>query len=426
MVSQYISVDWVKDEILKKYSCIEQIVYAGRLNILLNECHQYLNLYETLCAQLLNVKKPFLSDKNHIAEAIYYTTQSDYEKKLSNLTYYRGNCSAFSIIFKSILTRFQNSNIQESALRKLRGLTLKHIRDSLRLLNHYQFSTGNNKLFNISLTNNPDFSLYYDTCEQIIFGEENFDDYSDQSEVTPALIRVMIELRIKWSMGISGYMVSQKPGNMSDFFEVYRSFVNQQKVIIDPRLDIIKRIYEWGNIYIHTGIRPYTWLTGFATNILKPLFYGKTHRLSGVRVESLAIIYEFWDELKNHYIKRSDNKGIDVKIFPYVPGFICTDKTFSSIPCKNHYAIYEDVVLKSEINKAIVVYNMKCILGEGIPVIGNALYERVRNSYISLREHEIRERAYFLWLKKDIPLWDADHDWYCAIEDDIAYLPKPA
>lgn len=420
------TIDWVKDEILKKYSCVEQIVYAASLNTLLNECHQYLNLYETLCAQVLNLNKPFISNEIQIAEAIYYTTQSDYERKLLNLTYYRGNCSAFSIVFRSILTRFRDEAIQESALRKLRGLTLKHIRDSLRLINHYQASAEKNELFNIYLTNNPDFSIYYDTCDQIIFGEANFDDYSDQSEVTPALIRVMIELRLKWSMGISGYMVSQKPGNMSDFFEVYRSFVNQQKVIIDPRFDIIKRIYEWGNIYIHTGTRSYSWVTGFAVNILKPLFYGEKHRLSGVRVESLATIYEFWDELKNHYISRSHDKRVDVKIFPYTPGFICTDKTFSSIQYKNHYAIYEDVMLKSGLDKAIAAYNMKCILREGISAIGNALYERVRNSYISLREQEIRERAYHVWLKRDLPLWDADCDWYCAIEDDIAYLPKPA
>ncbi|BAU64321.1 hypothetical protein STA3757_16930 [Stanieria sp. NIES-3757] len=334
------TIDWVKDEISKKYSCIKQIVYYRRLNCLRHECYQYLNLYKTLCTHVLNFSKPFLSNPIQVAEAIYYTTPSDYERKLANLSYYRGNCSAFNLLFQSILNRLPNRTIEKSASRKLRGLILKYITDSLRLINHYQISIGQNELFNLFLTNNPDFSLYYDTCEQIIFGEVEFDDYSDQSEVTPALIRVMIELRLKWSMGISGYIVGQTPGNMSDFLEVYRCFVNKQKVIVDPRFDIVKRIYEWGNIYIHTGTRSYIWLTGLAVDILKPLFYGQCHRLSGVRVESLATIYEFWDALKQHYINRSYQQKIDVKIFPYKPGFICTDKAYKAIPCRNHYAIY--------------------------------------------------------------------------------------
>jgi hypothetical protein len=418
------TINWVEDEIIKKYSCILQIVHAGKLNTLLNECHQYLNLYETLCAKVLKFEKPFLPDKMHIAEAIYRTKLDD-ESEKSNRTYYRANCSAFSIVFNDILNRFRDQTIQESALRKLRGLTIKHIRDSLRLINHYQDSIRQDKLFAVHLTNSPDFSIYYDTCEQIIFGEASFDDYSDQSEVTPALIRVMIELRLKWSMGIDGYLVNKKPGNMSDFFEVFDSFEKHRKVIINPRYDIVKKIYKWGNTYVHTGTRSYTWLTGFALDILKPLFYGEKHRLSGVRVESLATIYAFWDELKNHYVSRSHDKLVDVKISPYTPGFICTNITFSSIPCKNHYAIYENAMQESGCCKDIAVYNMKCILREGIPSIGNVLYERVRNSYISLREYEIRERAYYLWLRRDMPLWDDDCDWYYAIEDDIAYLPKP-
>ena len=351
--------DEFKNEIFQKYCHIQEIVYSERLRTLFDECQHYLNLYESLCTQVLGFSKPFLSNKLQIAEAIYYNTLSDYEKKRTNIAYYRGNCSAFSILFKDIIDRFQgfrDETIQESESRKLRGLISKHIGDSLLLINHYQASIGKDQLFNIYLTNNPDFSLYYDTCEQIIFGEANFDDPSDQSEVTPALIRVMIELRLKWSIGISGYIVNQSPGTMSIFIEVYNSFVDEKKVIVDLRFDIVKRIYGWANIYIHTGTRSYSWLTGFAVIILKPFFYGQSHRLSGVRVASLATIYEFWDALK-HYFNPSPDKEVDVKILPYKPGFICTDKNYSPIPCRNHYAIYEDVMSKAGSNKAIAEYN---------------------------------------------------------------------
>ena len=67
---------------------------------------------------------------------------------------------------------------------------------------------------------------------------------------------------------------------------------------------------------------------------------------------------------------------------------------------------------------------MKCILEQGIQTIGHALHKRVRNSYISLREQEIRKRVYYRWLQRGMQLWEADRDWYFAIEEDIEDLSK--
>ncbi|MBD2458177.1 DUF2934 domain-containing protein [Nostoc sp. FACHB-87] len=417
----------MKEQILEKYFFIEQISYSGNLETLITECQQYLSLYEALCTQILGFNKAFLSNKIQIAESIYYTTPSDYENKINNIAYYRGNCSAFNLVIRNILERLQSQNIRNSASVKMRGLIRKCILNSLLLMNDYSNMKDKNILFpEISLTKNPDYSLYYDTCEQIIFGELQFDEPSDQSEVSPVLIRVMIELRLKWSMGISGYIVSKSPGNMSDFLEVYRTFINSNKISVHPRFDVVKRIYEWGNIYIHTGIRSYSWLTEFAVNLLAPLFYGEHHRASGIRVESLATIYEFWDALKNYYIKRLDNKELKIEIFAYQPGFICTDKNYRHIHFRNHYKIHEEIIANLCLsNSASAAYNMKCILQEGVETIGSSLYERVRNSYISLRENEIRERAYYLWKSRGMQLWDADRDWYVAIKEDIISLSKP-
>jgi Protein of unknown function (DUF2934) len=423
------TIDLIVEQVLSKYNCIEKISYSGNIRTLANECEEYLHLYENLCSQVFRWKSQksfFITDPNSIAEKIYYETFNDYERKLKNVEYYRGNCSAFNITFRNVLDRLQANSLQELASKKLRGLIRKYARDSLRLINHYQKSKGNNPLFEVSLTRNPDYSLYYDTCKQIIFGEGNFDDPSDQSEVSPALIRIMIELRLKLSMGISGYLVSGSPGNMSEFLEVYNYFIKSNKINVSLRFDLIDRIYKWGNIYIHTGIRSYSWLTGFAINLLNPLFYGEKHRLSGVRVQSQATIYEFWDELKHHHIKRSHNKEIKVDIQPYIPGFICTDNNCKPIPCRNHYAIYENSLSAADSGYQIeAAYEMKCILQEHIQTIGNSLYERVKKSYVYLREKEIRERAYDLWLHRGSPLWYADCDWCAAIEDDINSLSTP-
>ncbi len=434
------TIDCIKEQILEKYSCINKILHYKNqyscidkmchdknLKILTNKCQQYLNLYEDLCFQVLGYKNPFTDKKNLVAEAIYYGTLSHYKQKIKTQNYYRGNCSAFNIVMQNIIVRLQNKSIQESTSRKLKGLIRKCLYDSLRLIDDYQKKNNNTPFFSTYLTNNPDYSLYYDTCEQIIFGEGNFDDSSDQSEVTPTLIRVMIELRLKWSMGISRYLVSSSPGNMSQFLEVYKQFIENNKIIVALQFDTIKKIYEWGNIYVHTGTRSYAWLTPFTTNLLEPLFYGKQHRWSGVMVESQATIYEFWDRLKENYIQRSDNKKIKVEIQPYIPGFICTDKNYKPIPCKNHYYFYENSLSKVSSGSQIeAAYKMKCILQEGIQTIGNSLHKRAKESYVTLRKQEIRERAYYLWLKKGATLWDAETDWYNSIKDDIEFLQKPS
>lgn len=419
------NIDWTKEQILIKYDCINKLSYGKNTNILTNECQQYLDLYKALCVQVFRLRKPCLDNQIYIAQSIYFT-HSDYKKKTENLAYYRGNCSAFDIVLRHILKKLQDQSTQELTSKKLRGLIRRYLLDSLRLINHYQSKVENItdqslQHFQISLSNNPDYSLYYDTCEQIVFGEVDFDDPSDQSEVSPALIRIMIELRLKWSMGISGYMVSNSPGNMNAFFEVYKSFIDAEKIIISSDFDVVKRIYEWGNIFIHTGIRSYAWLTGFAINLLNPLFYGEKHRASGVRVLSQATIYEFWDNLKDHYIQRSNNKDINIEIFPYKPGFVCTYQNFDSFLYHNHYSIYEDCL--SEIasgDKVRAIDKMRWILQQGVQTIGNSLYERVKSKYVDLRTKEIKERAYYLWLRRASHTQDADCDWYTAIEEDIA------
>lgn len=420
-------IDQIVEQVYSKYQYIEKISYSEDIDKLAKECQDYLLLYKELCTKVLGFRNPFLSDINSIAEAIYYNTLVDYEKKRQTSAYYRGNCSAFNKVIQNVLDRLQQENSSQTLISiKLRGLIRKYMMDSLRLINHYQDSNENERLFQVSLTNNPDYSLYYDTCKQIIFGELHFNDPSDQNEVSSALIRVMIEFRLKWSMGISGYTVSGLPGNMSEFIKVYSTFVSSQKITVVPQFDLIKRIYMWGNIYIHTGIRSYAWLTGLALNLLSPLFYGEKHRLSGVRVQSQATIYEFWDELKHHYIKRSEKKELKVQIEGYNPGFICTDNNYEPIPCINDYARYEKILSGANSGYHIeTAYNMKCILEKGIETLGNSLYNRVKESYVSLREKEIRQRAYYLWLQKGSSFWDANHNWCTAIEDDINYLPKP-
>ena len=197
------------EEVFLKFNIIRDISFSENLKSLIKEYQEYLTLYEKLCNQVFfKCKKPntFISKNNEIAQQIYYNTLQDYEKKGIDFAYYRGNCSAFYIVMRNLIDRLQKDSLQKSASIKLRGLIEKYIHDSLRVINHYQESKGKRQLFPVYQTNNPDYSLYYDTCQQIIFGEVEFENPSDQSEVTPALIRVMIELRLKWSMGISGYM----------------------------------------------------------------------------------------------------------------------------------------------------------------------------------------------------------------------------
>ena len=169
----------------------------------------------------------------------------------------------------------------------------------------------------------PDYSLFYDACYQLIHGGNRFQDPSEKNDVSPVLIRVMLELRLKWGLGIFGIFEDKKPiVGMSKFFDVLKEFEQSGNIKLAVRRDLIERLYNWGNIFIHGGIRSYAWLPGIALECLAPLFNGDSiHRYCGIQVTSKQnTLDEFKEALRKKIVGKDSNiTNIVIEPYPFSP-----------------------------------------------------------------------------------------------------------
>ncbi len=286
----------------------------------------YLETYQKFCYEVFGVN-PILNNDNQIIELIFYRNSDDFGKKKVLREYYRANVSALLILSKKIIAKIECSLSIETDSQdtktniQYRSLIIRLLNDSLILINDYHknFKVENFEYFSSYLSKIPDYSLFYDTCYELIHGGNPFQDPSEKNDCSPVLIRVMLELRLKWGLGILGIFEDKKPiVGMSKFFDVLKEFEESGKIKLAVRRDLIERVYSWANIFIHGGIRSYSWLPGIALECLEPLFNGNSiHRYCGIQVTSKKNTLDEFKEALIKEIAGKDSNTTKIVIEPY-------------------------------------------------------------------------------------------------------------
>ena len=91
-------------------------------------------------------------------------------------------------------------------------------------------------------------------------------------------LRIMIEIKIKYALGIIGLQNIQDnsfiPIQLSRIFDTLDDYIKNKKVIFSIDYSCLKHIYEWTNIYIHSGFNLYTWYPFIFEEYLRPFFNG--------------------------------------------------------------------------------------------------------------------------------------------------------
>jgi hypothetical protein len=146
-----------------------------------------------------------------------------------------------------------------------------------------------------------DFTLYQ-LLPQLIFGQVSFHSYIEREPfVSIAIIRQIIELRIRKAFGIMGVYDrakdSYEPFALGQIFDEVKK--HQSEIDFAVPLNNIIRINGWSNIFMHSGMKDYTWTPIFVYCYLHELIKGKQEGNSWSSTSGIKLKQETLDKIIN-------------------------------------------------------------------------------------------------------------------------------
>ncbi|VVE57435.1 hypothetical protein PHO31112_05194 [Pandoraea horticolens] len=241
---------------------------------------QGIQLFKDAFAQETNHSVPDLPDERLIEQA-YPKGLNEIDKKQAQQAFYASNAKIFSetcawiaegVINASTDARSEPFAYQHYSL--LRNLAL----DAQTLLDDWAALTQETPaMYGIWKNSLHDFFQISHAAEQLMFGGSPFFAFADlATDSGAALLRVALETRIRFGFGLLGVLDRSNqtvlPLNMSKVLAAIKLHESKFKLAIP--LQHIERIYSWSNIYVHVGLKHFTWSPIFALKYLNPLLRG--------------------------------------------------------------------------------------------------------------------------------------------------------
>lgn len=249
--------------------------------------NEELRWYEEEALTLLGKKRlPSIND-DQIIEQMLAKSPNDEKKKLDQPTYYIANVVAYLKVCRELLQPdfikhfevVQGAEMDELVVynyhRLFRGLLI----DSLVLLNEYAVRIKSVKEpYGCGKNLCQHHMTMYQSLRQSIFGQASFHSFVEvEPNLAISIIRQIVELRVRRAFGILGWFQpttqSFEPLAMSKLFEEINKHKND--VDLSVPLECLIRIYGWSNIFLHTGIKEYSWKPLVVKEYLKEFCLGK-------------------------------------------------------------------------------------------------------------------------------------------------------
>ena len=122
-----------------------------------------------------------------------------------------------------------------------------------------------------------DFTLYQ-LLPQTLFGQVSFHSFIEREpNISIALIRQIVELKMRHGFGVLGIYDKVKDSFEPLPMSVLLEEINKHKAAIDfaiPFENVI-RINGWANIFMHTGLKDYTWTLVYVYRYLHEFIKGR-------------------------------------------------------------------------------------------------------------------------------------------------------
>ena len=224
---------------------------------------------------------PETNADNRIGAAIP-KSWSDYREKMKNDAYYRAHAEMFITEMDYITSRvpqkcddptagFAYGNVQ----RFVKDVLL----DSVQLFadwgDHRAAVPG---AFGVVKNIKVHPVNFFHGARQTIYGHGSIGlSFSDNhAELAIATIRQAFEIRLRWAFGVMGKEAINDgafhPVAISELLEVLA------KHSVDVKMPVplynLRRINQWANLYMHSGMRPYAWTPPRVLDYLRPLLVG--------------------------------------------------------------------------------------------------------------------------------------------------------
>ena len=153
-------------------------------------------------------------------------------------------------------------------------LILKNIMQDLdQLKNLYSIEIENDLSYPASVNRPTHIMELHNVLRQALYGNISFVDYETAAPI--AVIRQIIELRIRRAIGVLSYIDESSnniyPLKMTKVFEIIKKYPD---ISFPNQLTYLERIYQWSNLYIHSGKVDFAWITFFLEKYLRPLSFG--------------------------------------------------------------------------------------------------------------------------------------------------------
>jgi len=166
-----------------------------------------------------------------------------------------------------------------------------------------------------------DFTLYQ-LLPQIIFGQVSYHAFIEREPfVSIALIRQIIELRIRRAFGIMGVYDKAKdsfePMPLGQIFDEIKK--HQSEIDFAIPLSNVIRLNGWSNIYMHSGMKDYTWTIIFVYRYLHEFIKGRTNGNSWSANSGIRLKQETLDNIAKGLESTIKNYNINLELFKSMP-----------------------------------------------------------------------------------------------------------
>lgn len=254
------------------------------------------------------------------------TSPKDLSKKLTQKQYYscNGQCAYMVItrIFdEKLYKNLKDSNCPEFVKNNYAHILKYFLLDIMDMANAYQVNImGNNEYgYNIGHITQPTMP-FHQVLRQNLFGQFSFDSFSDmETSYSVSIIRQLIELRIRRAFGVICFTDSCGSVTPINFSQVLSTLKYYQDEIEFPlALGDIERIYVWSNMYVHSGLKDFSWIPYSLEYVLRPLTFGGCNQDGNWSINNgIKTSKEVLDKISQSLLNTQENKSLT--IMPYKP-----------------------------------------------------------------------------------------------------------
>jgi len=240
--------------------------------------------YRNEVLSVFSLKKlPSRNGEQLIAAAIPKSF-NDYNKKQNNKEYYVANAIIFIEYMEWLLPSLEIALGKYKPQKKdllvynynhlLRNLMF----DSIFLLQNYR-ETILKQSHVYGVGKNPFRTTFhlFQTMKQVIYGQGSFHSFIDREvDVANAILRMTIELRIRHGLGVLGVIRKEDSAILPLPLERLLTCLkeNEANITLPVSVNSLIRIYGATNIFLHSGIRHYSWQAIKAMEFLQEFFLG--------------------------------------------------------------------------------------------------------------------------------------------------------